>query len=102
MRRLLSGLAVAALVAGALALTGARDTSGTLATYEIEFDNGFGLVEGGDLKIGGVRAGRTTGFRLTEREPYRVIVTAEVTEPGFETLRRDAACSVRTQSLIGE
>ena len=58
--------------------------TGALATYEIEFDNGFGLVEGGDLKIGGVKAGQTTGFELTEREPYRVIVTAEVTEPGFE------------------
>ena len=102
MRRLLSGLAVVAVVAGALALSGAKDTSGVLATYEIEFDNGFGLVEGGDLKIGGVRAGRTTGFELTEREPYRVIVTAEVTEPGFETLRSDTECEVRTQSLIGE
>jgi ABC-type transporter Mla subunit MlaD len=101
-RRLISAVAVAAAVAGALALSGARDTNGALATYEIEFDNGFGLVEGGDVKIGGVRAGRTTGFRLTEREPYRVIVTAEVTEPGFETLRRDAECAVRQQSLIGE
>jgi virulence factor Mce-like protein len=101
-RRLLSAVAVAAVVAGALVLSGAKDTSGSLATYEIEFDNGFGLVEGGDVKIGGVRAGRTTGFRLTEREPYRVIVTAEVTEPGFETLRRDAECAVRQQSLIGE
>jgi phospholipid/cholesterol/gamma-HCH transport system substrate-binding protein len=101
-RRLLSALAIAAAVAGALVLTGAKDTSGALATYEIEFDNGFGLVEGGDLKIGGVRAGKTTGFELTEREPYRVIVTAEVSVPGFEALRRDAECSVRTQSLIGE
>jgi ABC-type transporter Mla subunit MlaD len=101
-RRLLTAVAVAAAVAGALVMTGARDTSGALATYEIEFDNGFGLVEGGDLKIGGVRAGHTTGFRLTEREPYRVIVTADVTEPGFETLRRDAECAVRQQSLIGE
>jgi ABC-type transporter Mla subunit MlaD len=101
-RRLLSAVAVAAALAGALALSGPRDTNGALATYGIEFDNGFGIVEGGDLKIGGVRAGRTTGFRLTEREPYRVIVTAEVTKPGFEALRRDAECDIRQQSLIGE
>jgi ABC-type transporter Mla subunit MlaD len=101
-RRLLSAVAVAAALAGALALSGPRDTNGALATYGIEFDNGFGIVEGGDLKIGGVRAGRTTGFRLTEREPYRVIVTAEVTKPGFEALRRDAECAIRQQSLIGE
>jgi ABC-type transporter Mla subunit MlaD len=102
MRRVLSIALVLAAVAGAFALTGAQDTSRALATYEIEFDSGFGLVEGGDLKIGGVRAGSTVGFRLTEREPYRVIVTAEVTEPGFDTLRRDAECAVRQQSLIGE
>jgi phospholipid/cholesterol/gamma-HCH transport system substrate-binding protein len=83
-------------------LTGASDPERSLKTYEIELDNAFGLVEGGDLKIGGVKAGQTTGFRLTESEPYRVIVTAEVTEPGFERLRRDAECSVRQQSLIGE
>jgi ABC-type transporter Mla subunit MlaD len=101
-RRILSTLAVVAAVAGALLLTGARDTEHSLKTYEIVFDNGFGLVEGGDLKIGGVKAGQTTGFELTKSEPYRVIVTAAVSEPGFETLRRDAECAVRQQSLIGE
>ncbi len=102
MRRVLSALAVVATVAGAALLTGASDPERSLKTYEIEFDNAFGLVEGGDLKIGGVKAGQTTGFRLTKREPYRVIVTGQVSEPGFERLRRDAECAVRQQSLIGE
>jgi ABC-type transporter Mla subunit MlaD len=101
-RRLLSVLAVVGTLLGAVVLTGARTTDGTLKTYEIELDNGFGLVEGGDLKVGGVKAGQTTGFRLTDSEPHRVIVTGEVTEPGFEGLRRDASCAVRQQSLIGE
>ena len=87
---------------GSRVLTGASDPERSLKTYEIEFDNAFGLVEGGDLKIGGVKAGQTTGFRLTKTEPYRVIVTVEVTEPGFERLRTDAECAVRQQSLIGE
>jgi ABC-type transporter Mla subunit MlaD len=102
MRRVASALAIVAAVAGAALLTGASDPERTLKTYEIEFDNAFGLVEGGDLKIGGVKAGQTTGFRLTKTEPYRVIVTARVTEPGFERMRRDAECAVRQQSLIGE
>ena len=51
---------------------GAGDADDALKTYEIEFDNAFGLVEGGDLKIGGVKAGQTTGFELTETQPYRV------------------------------
>ena len=102
MRRVLSVLAIGAVVLGAAFMTGARDADPSLKTYEIVLDNGFGLVEGGDLKVGGVKAGQTTGFRLTETEPYRVVVTAQVSEPGFEGLRRDARCDVRQQSLIGE
>ncbi len=102
MRRALTVMAVLAAVVGGIVLTGARDTDPALKTYEIEFDNAFGLVAGGDLKIGGVKAGQTSGFELTKQEPYRVVVTAEVTEPGFDGLRRDAECDVRQQSLIGE
>jgi ABC-type transporter Mla subunit MlaD len=102
MRRVLSTLVLIAAVAAGVGVAGVGGGDDVLKRYDVEFDNAFGLVEGGDLKIGGVRAGRTTGFRLTEREPYHVIVTAEVTKPGFETLRRDAECAVRQQSLIGE
>ena len=102
MRRVLSFLVVGAVLVGAVVLTGAKEADRSLKTYEIVLDNAFGLVQGGDLKVGGVKAGQTTGFRLTESEPYRVIVTAQVSEPGFEGLRRDAECSVRQQSLIGE
>ena len=102
MRRALSALAVVALLIAAVVLTGAREADSTLKSYEIEFDSAFGLVQGGDLKVGGVKAGQTRSFELTKREPYHVIVTADITEPGFESLRRDARCSVRQQSLIGE
>ena len=103
MRRLFT-LALVAAVCGAAFVLAAAKGEGTkaLKTYEIEVDNAFGLVEGGDLKIGGVKAGATTGFRLTDTEPYRTIVIAEVSEPGFDSLRTDAECEVRAQSLIGE
>ena len=70
--------------------------------YWVEFDNAFGLVEGGDLKIGGVRAGTVNKFELTDTEPYKVLVEVEVAEPGFDALRTDSECRVRNQSLIGE
>jgi virulence factor Mce-like protein len=88
-------------IAAAVLLTGASEDGGG-KSYEIEFDSAFGLSPGGDLKIGGVKAGKTTGFKLERRPPYRVLVTAEVTEPGFDTLKTDAHCAVRQQSLIGE
>ena len=103
MRRVLGFLLVAGVCGAAFVLAAAAgDGVRTLKSYDIVVDNAFGLVEGGDLKIGGVKAGQTTGFRLTKSEPYRTIVTAEVSEPGFASLRTDAECEVRAQSLIGE
>jgi ABC-type transporter Mla subunit MlaD len=102
MRRLVVIPVLLVAIAGALLATGAGEGSDALKTYEIELDNAFGLVEGGDLKIGGVKAGQTTGFEITRKQPYRTIVTAEITEPGFDSLRTDGRCDVRQQSLIGE
>jgi ABC-type transporter Mla subunit MlaD len=101
MRRLLSILVVLAAGGAALLMTGAADESQG-KKYWVEFDNAFGLVEGGDMKIGGVRAGIVRDFELTETEPYKVRVEVEVSEPGFDSLRTDSECRVRNQSLIGE
>ena len=70
--------------------------------YEIVFDNAFGLAEGGDFKIAGVRAGATTSFEIVGGRRPLALVNAEVTEPGFADLREDARCEIRPQSFIGE
>ena len=101
MRRVLSILVVLGAVVAALLLTGAAEESKG-KTYWVEFDNAFGLVENGDLKIGGVRAGVVKDFELTDSDPYKVRVQVEVTEPGFDSLRTNSECRVRNQSLIGE
>jgi phospholipid/cholesterol/gamma-HCH transport system substrate-binding protein len=93
------------LLSAALAavLTGARegeDETGT--TYEVVFDNAFGLTDGGDLRIAGVRAGTIDNIRLTGGYPPKAVVDVKVREPGFGELREDATCEVRPQSLIGE
>jgi ABC-type transporter Mla subunit MlaD len=102
MRRTLSVLVVLVAAAGGLLLTGAAEEQAKGKRYWVVFDNAFGLVEGGDLKIGGVRAGTVNKFELTDTEPYKVKVEVEVSEPGFDALRTDSECRVRNQSLIGE
>jgi phospholipid/cholesterol/gamma-HCH transport system substrate-binding protein len=102
MRRVLSLVFSLALAAGAAALLTGGSASGDSKHYRIELDNAFGLVPGGDFKIGGVRAGETTGFGLSRGYPAKALVDVEVTEPGFSDLRADATCRVRPQSLIGE
>ncbi len=103
-RRVVSALAIVLLAgAAALALGAKNDDSGGSKTYKLLFDNAFGLTEGGDFKVAGVRAGKTTAFKVTKENGRPVAeVTAEVTEPGLADLRRDAACEIRPQSLIGE
>jgi virulence factor Mce-like protein len=101
-RRLLTAAVVLAACLAAVVLTAAEDKDANGKTYLIEFDNAFGLVEDGEVKIGGVSAGRISDFDLTETEPRKVAVEVEVNKPGFDPLRTDAKCGVRQQSLIGE
>ncbi len=100
-RALLVTFALLAAAAYAVTSGGAGGDEAGLA-YKIEFDNAFGLVEGGDMRIGAVRAGVIIKFELTDTEPYKVAVEVEITEPGFGALHRDAECRIRNQSLIGE
>jgi virulence factor Mce-like protein len=102
MRRLVSVGFVLLLCAGAAVFAGAKDDGATGKTYEIVFDNAFGLVEGGDFRVGGVNAGQTTEFEATKDTPPKARVTAKVSEPGLDNFRTDATCSIKPQSLIGE
>ncbi len=103
MRRALGTLAALALLAGGwLVLTGAgEDDRGPSVRYTIELDNAFGLIEGADVKIAGVRAGRIDGMRLDRRD-MRALVDVTIDREGFGDLRTDAFCETRPQSLIGE
>jgi ABC-type transporter Mla subunit MlaD len=103
-RRVASVLAVVLVAAAAALGLGAKGgDDGGSKTYELLFDNAFGLTEGGDFKVAGVRAGQTSEFKVTKvgGRPL-ALVKAEVTEPGLADLRRDAQCEIRPQSLIGE
>ena len=95
-----------ALAVGVAVMTGASNDSsgGSGKTYKIQFDNAFGLTSGGDLKIGGVRAGKTSSFDLKKIASGRYVaeVTAQITASGISGLHKDASCDIRPQSLIGE
>ncbi|MBN1528200.1 MAG: MCE family protein [Thermoleophilaceae bacterium] len=99
---LLAALAALTLCGLVLAIAATEDGDSDGRTYEIVFDNAFGLSEGGDFKVAGVRAGTTGDLRVSDGPRRFAIVTAEVTEPGFADLRRDARCEIRPQSFIGE
>ena len=92
-----------AAVAGVFVLSGSSD-QGSGRTYRIVFDNAFGLVKGGDFRVGGVKAGKTTDFSITKQRGHspKAVVVVEISQPGFDDFRADASCEVKPQSLIGE
>ena len=69
--------------------------------YWVQFDNAFGLIQGGDLKVAGVRAGKITDIKLDKRTKH-ALVGFKIDKNGFGSLRSDAFCESRPQSLIGE
>jgi virulence factor Mce-like protein len=93
-------LLVAAAGVGWIALTGAGSDSGK-NSYWARFDSAFGLIEGGDLKIAGVRAGQITDIKL-DRPSNKALVGFRIDRKGFGSLRTDVFCESRPQSLIGE
>src|SRR5919204_1429665 len=101
MRRLL----VIVLVLGAGAAAVATATAGSQDPdsphYTIALDNAFGIVNGSDVKVAGVRAGRVTDMRV-DPKTKRALVDISIDKAGFGSLRRDAFCETRPQSLIGE
>ncbi len=105
----LSAAIVLAVGAFIVIATGAKNTSNAQGTYKIELDNAFGLVNGADFKVAGVRAGTIQSIDLCGyvksahcQNPLHALVTVQVTQPGFGAFHSDAFCQSRPQSLIGE
>src|SRR5688572_10681816 len=102
MRRILTTLLLFAVAGGAaFALTGAGGQGPGHPTYKVVLDNAFGLVEGADKKVAGVRAGTIKTLDVDEKT-HKAVVGFEITQAGFGSLREDVECETRPQSLIGE
>jgi ABC-type transporter Mla subunit MlaD len=100
-RRLL--VIILVLGAGAAAVATATAGSGDPDTphYTVELDNAFGIVNGADVKVAGVRAGHVTDMRVDPKTKH-ALVDISIDKAGFGSLRTDAFCETRPQSLIGE
>jgi virulence factor Mce-like protein len=96
----ITALLLVSLVAAAVA-TGQGDGEPLDPKFTVELDNAFGLIEGADVKVAGVRAGRISKLRI-DKKSYRALVDIQIKKEGFGELRSDVFCESRPQSLIGE
>jgi virulence factor Mce-like protein len=99
--RRIAAIAVLLAVGLAGALVVARPGEADSPAYWVELDNAFGLAEGADVKVAGVRAGRITRMQV-DPSTHRALVEIRIDQRGFGSLRTDAFCETRPQSLIGE
>jgi ABC-type transporter Mla subunit MlaD len=94
----------AAVAAAALVLvlfgTGAGDDHEGDYKVRAIFSSAFTVIAGEDVKISGVNVGKIAELDVTP--DHKAAVVLDITEPGFKDFRKDATCTIRPQSLIGE
>jgi len=66
------------------------------------FDSAFGLSEGQDVKVAGVRVGSVQSLDVQPGSGYKAAVVLKIDNKAFQDFRQDARCQIRLQSLIGE
>src|SRR3954454_8678128 len=101
MRRLATGtLLTLALVTAALVTVGASGGGGGSYKVRAIFDDVASAVPGEDVKIAGAKVGKIESMDVTPGN--KAAVTLAITDSSFTPFHRDAHCTVRPQSLIGE
>src|SRR3712207_9375046 len=100
MRRLLVIVTILA-ASTAIAVLGTRASDGG-GGYKVRvvFDNAFSIIEGEDVRVAGVNVGKIETLEVTEDNKAAAVL--DITDKNFQDFRRDAKCSIRPQSLIGE
>jgi phospholipid/cholesterol/gamma-HCH transport system substrate-binding protein len=94
-----TALAVAAIVLVIFGTGAGDDHKGDYKVRAI-FNNAFTVIAGEDVKISGVKVGKIASLDVTPDNKAAVVL--DITEPGFKDFRKDATCTIRPQSLIGE
>ena len=64
------------------------------------FDNAGFVIPGEDVKVAGVKVGKISALDVTR--DFKAVVVLDIEDPAYQDFRRDAECSIRPQSLIGE
>jgi phospholipid/cholesterol/gamma-HCH transport system substrate-binding protein len=94
--------AVVLLLAALAAVVVVVVTRGDDESYKVRaiFDNAGFIIPGEDVKVAGVKVGVVDAIDVTD--DFKAAIVLDITDPGYQDFREDAACIVRPQSLIGE
>jgi phospholipid/cholesterol/gamma-HCH transport system substrate-binding protein len=100
-KRALAGglLALAAVVVLVLGTGASNDNGGSYRVRAI-FDSASFLVAGEDVKIAGVKVGTIESLGVTPANKAAIVL--RIDDPAYQDFKKDAFCTIRLQSLIGE
>src|SRR4051795_8297684 len=79
---------------------GAKDDSGSGYEVRAIFDNAAYAVPGEEVRVAGERVGKIDSLDVAYER--KAAVTFSVDTAGFSPFHKDAHCTIRPQSLIGE
>jgi ABC-type transporter Mla subunit MlaD len=97
MRRI--GLTLLLIAAGTAVWMAASAGASSTRTYKVELDNAFGLVNGSEVRVAGVKAGTVKSLDINADK--KAVITVEI-DSKFGEFKADATCSSEPQSLIAE
>jgi ABC-type transporter Mla subunit MlaD len=101
MRRL-AGIVLLVVGIPVLMVVGVGAKEGTGSGYQVRaiFDNAAYAVKGEEVRIAGVSVGKID--KLDVAYERKAAVTFTIEKAGFAPFHKDAHCTIRPQSLIGE
>jgi ABC-type transporter Mla subunit MlaD len=113
-KKAIAGIVVVAAIVVAIVLIAGGGSSEGYVVRAI-FDNGSFMVSGEQVRVAGANVGTIKAVTVSlpgeptaeedgklKAVPGKAVIELEIENPGFQDFRRDAACEIRPQSLIGE
>jgi ABC-type transporter Mla subunit MlaD len=70
-------------------------------SVQASFDNVAGLINGADVRIGGVRKGTVREIQLLSRPHERVAVVMDLEDSTRKVLKKDSVAAIETEGLLG-
>jgi ABC-type transporter Mla subunit MlaD len=113
-KKAIAGIVVVAAIVVAIVLIAGGGSNEGYVVRAI-FDNGSFMVSGEQVRVAGANVGTIKAVTVSlpgeptaeedgklKAVPGKAVIELEIENPGFQDFRRDAACEIRPQSLIGE
>jgi len=92
-----------AVLAGGVFLIGNRQLE-FRSTYTIraEFQNAGGLVDGADVRVGGIHMGTVRAIELPKTPDGKVAVRMDLEDKTRAVVKRDSVASIQAEGLVGD